>query len=231
MNHALGTLVFLAVLLRVAPANGDAFWNWHEAPCGNERSLKRGSARIAKPCTLSITFSPYHLGYPVFLASIEVRAWDKLGIGLDNAIGGYRGGLVGQWGARLPFYPVGTFRGGLQLGPFARMTKLHLPTSSAIAPPDVGSPHSVTKVTFLDIEIARANGRDAAFVGLLVGGKFVVGARNGEVTWLRGFTVQAGFLIGYHFLLGPSRFGPHPLATQTTNDSMGQLYADAGWSF
>ena len=66
--------------------------------------------------------------------STELEVTRKLGVAVDNAIGGFHGGAVGQFGLRLPFYPLGSFDGGLQLGPFGRVTNLYLPDRSTLLP-------------------------------------------------------------------------------------------------
>jgi len=202
-------------------------WKWRDAPCG------RGAAGRASgsSCRVSLTLSPFHLGYPIVLLSTELEVTRKLGVAVDNAIGGFHGGAVGQFGLRLPFYPLGSFDGGLQLGPFGRVTNLYLPDRSTLLPAQSASLHSALAPVYNDVEFARANGRDALYFGVLVGGKFVVGQRGGESSWLRGFTVQAGFLVGYHHLTYHSRQPPHPLASRTGDGFLPELYADVGWSF
>ena len=184
----------------------------------------------AELCRLSVTFSPYHLGYPIGFVSTEVRILRKLAIGTDAGVGSYRGGLVSQFGLRAPFYLLGTFEGGLQFGPFARWTGLYLPTRYATAPPT--GLHSTIPPIYNDAEYARAIGRDALFFGALVGGKLILGrfgGRGGQ--WPRRITLQLGFLIGSHHPFGPSRFGPHPDASRTGSGYLSTMYFDTGMSF
>jgi hypothetical protein len=197
------------------------FWQWRDPPCGGS----------AGSCRASITLSPFHLGYPIVLLSTELRLTSKLGIAADNAIGSFHGGSVGQFGLRLPFYPLGTFDGGIQLGPFARATNLELPDPSTLLPAQSPSPHTAFALFYDDVEFARANGRDALYFGVLLGAKFVVGRRGGKSTWLTGFTLEGGLLGGYHHLTRRSRNPPHPLASRTEDGFLLQLYVDVGWSF
>jgi hypothetical protein len=197
---------------------------------------KRRKSRCyrSQACRVSVTFSPYHFLYPALLLSSELQVTRKLGVVFDNGLGGYKGGGVGQFGIRTPFYATGSFEGGFQVGAFARATKLYLPNAAAVAPAsESGEPnaHDGGRVVYFDIEFARANGTDAFYSGLLVGGKYVFGSPGRQFEFLAGFTVEGGALIGYHFLTGSRRFGPHPLATRATSGFLPQFYIDIGWSF
>jgi hypothetical protein len=157
---------------------------------------------------------------------LRLAAW--LGAAADVAGGWYRGASVGQVGVRLPFYPLGSFASGVQIGPMARASLLHLADPAAEAAPPESGPHSVTGVVFNDVEAARSNGRSAVYCALLVGGKHVFRAnRPGPGS---GLTAQAGVLIGYLFLVGPSRFGPAPQAAHVGNGFVPMLYAGLGYS-
>ncbi len=175
-----------------------------------------------------MTFSPYHLGYPMLFYSVEVRAASWLGIAPENAFGTYKGAAVTQLGLRLPAYPVGDFDGGLQVGPFVRASFLRIPNQGATDPPSTG--HAATAVVFNDVEFARANGRNAVYSGLLVGGKYIAGANGTEFSSVRGLTVQGGFLLGYHKFLGSARHGPHPEASRPDSGFLPLLYVDVGYS-
>lgn len=216
----------LAFLCRDAAAT--PFWNWRDAPCDRTWADGRVGREPAELCRLSMTFSPYHLGYPMVFYSVEVRAASWLGIAPENAIGSYKGAAVTQLGLRLPAYLLGDFDGGLQVGPFARASFLRIPNAAAIDPPTPG--HAATSVVFNDVEFARANGRNAVYSGLLVGGKYVVGANGTKFSSVRALTVQGGLLLGYHGLLGSARYGPHPEASRTHNGFLPQLYVDVGYS-
>lgn len=204
------------------------FWNWHDAPCDRTWMDGHVGRQPAKLCSLSMTVSPYHLGYPILFYSVEARTASWLGITAENAFGTYKRGAVTQLGLRLPVYPVGDFDGGLQIGPFVRASFLRIPNAGATDPPSTG--HAATAFVFNDVEFARANGRNAVYSGFLVGGKYVAGAYGSEFSSVRGLTVQGGFLIGYHRFLGSARHGPHPDAAHTDNGFLPQLYVDVGYS-
>ncbi|MHB8417717.1 MAG: hypothetical protein ACYDCL_06555 [Myxococcales bacterium] len=79
----------------------------------------------------SLTFQPLMLA-PIqqpqyfFEATAEVRAQSWLGLALIGGVGGWQDRSFigtnpnGEVGVEVNFYPVGAFRGGLQLAPFAR---------------------------------------------------------------------------------------------------------------
>ncbi len=207
---------------------GKVFWEWHEAPCDHTWSEGHAGNQPADLCTLSMTLSPYHLGYPILLYSVEVRVAAWLGLAPEAGLGTYRGGGVSQIGMRLPLYPAGDFDGGLQLGPFVRASFLYLPDTRSIDPPSTG--HAATSFVFNDVEFARANGRSAIYSGVLIGGKYVAGAKGTEFSSVRGFTFQTGFLIGHHQLVGSSRQEPNPDATRVGSGFLPQIYVDAGFS-
>lgn len=197
-------------------------------PISFKPAQPQGLKRATAPHRVSLTFSPFHLGYPLLFISNELRVTRKLGVALETGLGGYRGGTVGQLGLRAVGYPVGSFDGGLQLGLFLRGTRLHLPDADAVNFDEVGSAHRAMAPIYNDVEFARANGRDAVFGGVLIGGKLVVDGGEGES--VRGFTVQGGFLLGYHHLTGEARHGPSPDATRTRSGFLPMLYGDIGWS-
>lgn len=216
------------VTLHVRAAGATPFWKWHDAPCDRTWTDGHVGRQPAELCTLTMTLSPYHLGYPMVFYSAEVRAASWFGVTTESASGAYKGGAVTQLGFRLPFYPAGSFDGGLQLGPFVRASFLRIPSERATDPPSTG--HAATRVVFNDVEFARANGRNAVYSGFLVGGKYVVGAHGTEFSSVRGLTMQGGLLFGYHALVGSARHGPHPDASRTTNGFLPQLYVDVGYS-
>ena len=218
-SRSLAILASAAALSFTTDAQAQ-FWRWRDPPCGGSGT-----------CVASITLSPFHLGYPIVLVSTELRVARHMGVAPDTAIGSFHGGGVGQFGLRLPFYPLGTFDGGLQVGPFARATNLELSDPSTLLPAASPSPHSIFALFYNDVEFARANGRDAVYFGVLLGGKYVVGRRDGKSTWLTGFTFQGGLLAGYHHLTRRSRHPPHPLASRTGDGFLPQAYVDVGWSF
>ncbi len=67
---------------------------------------------------------PFQQGQEFFELSAEIRAQRWLGIDLLGGVGSWvdnsLSGTNGEAGLELNFYPVGGFRGGLQLAPFAR---------------------------------------------------------------------------------------------------------------
>jgi hypothetical protein len=67
---------------------------------------------------------PFEQGQEFVELSAEVRAQRWLGVDLLGGIGGWvdnnASGTNGEVGLELNFYPVGGFRGGFQLAPFAR---------------------------------------------------------------------------------------------------------------
>jgi hypothetical protein len=230
LKLALG-LVAVVVLLSTTRSAEAQFWNWSEAPCDRSWRDGRVGRTPARACALSVTASPYHAAYPMLLLSTEWRVARKVGAASDLGLGGYKGGTVGQVGLRIPFYPAGTFDAGLQLGPFVRMTSFHLPDRRATSPPAMEDSRQAFAPLFNDVEFARANGQNAIYAGILLGGKFTVGAHRAEFTWLRGFTFQGGVMFGYHHLLGTSRFGPDPAATRTGDGALSQIYLELGYSF
>jgi hypothetical protein len=195
-------------------------------PSDAQRS-QRADKRAPIPKHVTLTFSPVHLGYTLIFVSSEVRLLSKLGVGLDAGLGGYHGATAGQLGLRAVTYPAGSFdTGGLQLGLFARATRMHFPNAEAVNFDEIGSAHRVMAPFYNDIEFARANGKNAVFAGLLIGGKLVAPDREDA----RGATAQGGFLFGSHHLVGESRHGPSPDATRTRDGFLAMLYLDLGWS-
>jgi hypothetical protein len=67
---------------------------------------------------------PFQQGQEFFELSAEIRAQRWLGVDLLGGVGAWAddtlSGTNGEAGLELNFYPVGGFRGGLQLAPFAR---------------------------------------------------------------------------------------------------------------
>jgi hypothetical protein len=207
------------------------FWKWNNAPCDRTWSDGKLGRQPPETCSVSLTLSPYHAAYPIAFVSTEWRVGRRLGVAADTAIGAFHSGTVGQLGLRAPFYATGSFDGGLQIGPFVRATSFYFSHASAVESPNDSPGHRVGAPSYNDVEFARANGRNALFGGVLIGGKFVVGGRDMTFTWVRGFTIQAGFLIGYHHLAGAHGYAPDPLAAHTRDGFLSQLYADVGWSF
>lgn len=89
--------------------------------------------------SVSLTFSPIHLAFPMFEATGEARLGDKLGAALILA-----GGTVGvtvnnveqrgtayEVGGQVRWYPVGSFIHGLQVG--AELLYLHISLDDAYA--------------------------------------------------------------------------------------------------
>lgn len=225
IKGSLATCAFCAVL--VAGHASATTLGSKEAPCDRRAASDRQGAK-PKRCRVSLTFSPLHLAYPEFLVSSEVRLFDRLGIALDAGLGSFRSATVGQLGASLPSYPVGSFDFGLQLGPFVRYTRIQFPHEHSLGPPSFESAHHLSSPFYHDVEFARGNGRDALFTGGLVGGKFVAPGFAGP---FRGLTVQSGFRVGYHRLLRRSRFDPHPEVMYTDHGFLSTVYFDVGWSF
>ncbi|MCC6665539.1 MAG: hypothetical protein IT375_17430 [Polyangiaceae bacterium] len=204
------------------------FWEWHQAPCDRTWADGHVGNRPADLCKLSMVLSPYHLAYPIVFYSVEVRLFAWLGTAFDSGLGTYKGGAVTQFGIRVPFYPAGDFDGGLQVGPFVRAAFLRLPDATSTEPPSTR--HAVGSAVYNDVEFARSNGRNAIYPGILIGGKYIAGAKGTEFSSVRGLTLQGGFLVGYHALVGSPRHEPHALATRTESGFLPQLYLEAGYS-
>jgi hypothetical protein len=180
----------------------------------------------------AVTLSPYHLGYPMFLGSIEHYFSDRLSLMADVGAGSYRGASVLQLGLRHPVYFVGTIRRGIAFGPFARASFFRYADANAVLePPSGDTGHLVTAPVTNDAEAIRSNGRHGIYYGGFVGGSIIRGARDTTPRWDRGMTIRAGFLIGYVSVFGNAPYGAAPNATRPGGGFLPMLYADLGWSF
>jgi hypothetical protein len=180
----------------------------------------------------AVTLSPYHIGYPMFLASVEHYFSDRLSLMADVGGGRYRGASVLQVGVRHPVYFLGTIRLGLNFGPFARASFFRYESPGAVREglsTDLG--HQVTAPVTNDAEVIRANGRHGIFYGAFIGGSVILGVRDPIPRWYRGVTIRLGFMVGYVSVFGDSPYGAAPNASRPGGGFLPTLYADLGWSF
>jgi hypothetical protein len=63
----------------------------------------------------SITISPLHLAYLTLEGTFEYKLGRRIGLGVIAGIG-YPGELLSEGGVTFRWYPVGDFRGGMQVG-------------------------------------------------------------------------------------------------------------------
>jgi hypothetical protein len=190
-------------------------------------SAKRDADDAARdlPSLVSATLSPYHLGFPILNVLLEERLAPRIGIAQELGFGSYATASVGQLGARVYFYPSGSFDGGLQLGPVVRANMLVYPGPKAVSTPP-SEVAAATEALFHDVQVARSNGRDSLLCGAFVGVKGILGRRAHA---MRGLTVDLGVELGYLVLFGASPYGPSPDATGG-NASMVLLDLRLGWS-
>src|SRR5687768_4310361 len=64
----------------------------------------------------SLTMSPVHLALPVVELTGEFRLLDKLGVAAVAGAGNSSGIFVGEAGAQIRYYLIGTFIHGMQVG-------------------------------------------------------------------------------------------------------------------
>jgi hypothetical protein len=216
------------VLASIRPAYAQWSSKSH-APCDETWAQRDTGNEPPQACKVSVVLSPYHAAFPMLFVSTEMRVARRFGVSADTAFGSYRSATGGQLGVRCPFYVFGSFDGGLELGPFARTTIFHYGNANSLSAPPTGGGHEAIEVIYHDVEFARANGRDALFTGMLIGGKYVV--EGSMLKELRGLTLQAGFLFGYHHIFGPRPYPPDPDAARTHDGFLSELYMELGWSF
>jgi hypothetical protein len=215
------------VLAGVCTASSRASAAAADPPVHAERDADARGSPGAPPARhhVSLTLSPYHLGFPIFDVLVEERVADRFGIAQELGFGSYASARVAQLGARLFFYADGSFDGGVQLGPVVRLNRILYGGPDAVSTPPSDTA-AATEAFFHDAQVARANGRDSLFAGVFVGAKGIL------TRWpaARGLTVSGGLEFGAMHLFGGSAYAPSPQATTLGDTAMALLDVRVGWS-
>jgi hypothetical protein len=217
MKRLSNVLIFLATTSVTSTAAAQAV----APPVGDQRDTNARDEEFHVTAALS----PYHFGFPLFNVLLEQRLSRHFGVAQELGFGSYATAGVGQLGLRVNLYPREDFR-GVQFGLVSRANLIVYPDPRAVlTPPTDGA--DATEVTFHDVQVARANGRESLFLGGYVGGKGIAGRSWGAA---RGLTFILGAQVGYVHLFGASPYGPSPDAAFTRDTWMGLLEVRLGWS-